>query len=426
MKEILIISYFFPPCNLTAAQRTFGWAKYLKNFGYFPIIITRNWDKEIKEPKDVSVPSGRQIKHIRNSDYEVYYIPFKGSIKDKIYSKYGENKMVVLRRFLSFVEILGQNFSNHFNTFKVAYKLSKKLISEKDIKLLIISGNPFIQFRFGYLLNKKFKLKWIADYRDDWTTDELNSKKDFLSRMIHYVDKHFEKKWVETSSRIVSVSPYYVNKISSFVGVPGNEVYNGFFEEEFLSKNDVPQFFQEITFTYNGTLYPTQNVEIFTEGFKKAITKLLGTKIQLYFPGLGFKPDQKRRIEKLLNGFEEFYIITNRISREEVLEIQLKSHALLMFPHKGIKGVPSSKLYEYLGVGKTVILTPSDNDIIEETIRKANAGVILNNSDEVCNYIVNFTNKDNWKPTNKSISDRMIYSRKSQTKRLSEIIDSIL
>ena len=47
MENVLIISYFFPPCNLTASQRAFNWAKYLKEFGYNPIVITRKWDQPI-------------------------------------------------------------------------------------------------------------------------------------------------------------------------------------------------------------------------------------------------------------------------------------------------------------------------------------------------------------------------------------------
>ncbi|MFM7666825.1 MAG: glycosyl transferase family 1, partial [Bacteroidota bacterium] len=43
MKKVLIISYFFPPCNLTASNRIAGWKKHLPEFGIYPIIVTRNW-----------------------------------------------------------------------------------------------------------------------------------------------------------------------------------------------------------------------------------------------------------------------------------------------------------------------------------------------------------------------------------------------
>ena len=45
-KKVLILSYFFPPCNLPASQRSYGWATQLHEYGYHPIIITRNWSLE--------------------------------------------------------------------------------------------------------------------------------------------------------------------------------------------------------------------------------------------------------------------------------------------------------------------------------------------------------------------------------------------
>ena len=41
MKKILIISYFFPPCNLTASQRVSSWAKYLNKSGYYFLDIPK-------------------------------------------------------------------------------------------------------------------------------------------------------------------------------------------------------------------------------------------------------------------------------------------------------------------------------------------------------------------------------------------------
>ena len=44
MKKVVILSYFFPPANFVGAERTAFWAKYLKEFDIYPIIITRCWN----------------------------------------------------------------------------------------------------------------------------------------------------------------------------------------------------------------------------------------------------------------------------------------------------------------------------------------------------------------------------------------------
>ena len=45
MKKILLISYFYPPANFVGVQLTAAWAKYLHEYGYYPIIITRQWNE---------------------------------------------------------------------------------------------------------------------------------------------------------------------------------------------------------------------------------------------------------------------------------------------------------------------------------------------------------------------------------------------
>ena len=114
MKKVLIISYFFPPCNLTASQRSMGWARYLKKQGWDPIVITRNWDNHIATPNHIHKDSGVELIHKVTDEYEAYYLPFKGNLRDRLYSKYGNTRFYLLRKVLSFIELLGSNFHKAF------------------------------------------------------------------------------------------------------------------------------------------------------------------------------------------------------------------------------------------------------------------------------------------------------------------------
>ena len=91
MKKIIIISYFFPPCSLTASQRINGWAKYLNEFGYYPTVITRNWENNIASPEDVLKSAGDSIVHNKEETYEVYYLPYKASFRDRIFINNSNN-----------------------------------------------------------------------------------------------------------------------------------------------------------------------------------------------------------------------------------------------------------------------------------------------------------------------------------------------
>ena len=428
MKKVLILSYFFPPCNLTASQRAFGWAKYLKMFGYYPIVVTRNWDIPIGTPRDVLKPTGNTIEHKVFEGYEVYYLPYKSSLRDRIFVNYGDHKFGFWRRILTFVEILSENFTNFFIPFKNLYDFSDNFLKEnKDIRYLVVTANPFTLFRFGYLLQKRHKVKWLADYRDDWNTSDFNKKSGIIDLCVNYLKSYSEKKWVGTAEGITSVSEAYKNKISNFVNRPGSVMLNGYFEEEFMAESQDKSSDEIFSIVYNGSLYNSQEIEIFLTAFKKLVDlNRKKNNIRIFFPGLLFDKIQAERITKFLTGYEDFYVITPRISKQEVFAIQRKAHLLLMVAHKNLVGIPSSKLYEYIGFGKPILACPSDGDIIEETLKGYNVGEISNTSEEALEKLQKFYTIfeagefNSIKPDN---AYQSLFTRKGSAIHLSKLLD---
>ena len=430
MKKVLILSYFYPPCNLTASQRVGAWAKYLSLFGYYPIVVTRNWDKKINSPEDTLLNSGQEIIHEKYSSHEVFYLPYKSSKRDRIYTNNKEKKhLQAFSKILTFKDLLFENHTNSSIPFSNMYDFSKELLAkDKSIGLLIVSGNPFVQFKFGYDLNKLFGIKWIADYRDDWNTSEIASGFGKMKQVVSKIQSKSEKKWVGTAECITSVSKVYADKIGKFVNKKGVVILNGF-DDIHLSENHLIDN-TEFNITYNGSLYPTQPIEPILNALKNIIAdNSIHLKIKINFPGLAFDKSQKKRIEHFLKGFENHLFITDRIPKNEVLSIQQKSDLLLMVAHENIKGIPSSKLYEYIGLRKTVLLYPNDFDIIEETLNETGLGLICNNEDDIFKNIYQIINaKQNGEVLKKNINDSKIeyYSRKNQTAELAKLLDVIV
>jgi len=371
MKKVLIISYFFPPCNLTAAQRIGSWEKYLHEYGFYPIIITRNWEgKELSEKQRLQ-DSGDEIRIVKSERSEIHYMPYKSSWRDYFFIRSDKNIFFkLMSKVLTMKMLFLQNFTLRAIPYRNLYTQARAILqNDAEIEHLIISGNPFEQFHFGYLLKKEFpKLKWIADYRDDWTTTELISSRGFLQNIIHAIEKKSESKWLSNASMFTSVSSYYVSKIKNVTQKEGKVLYNGFNEE--LLKISHTTNLDSFHITYNGSLYATQEIEVFLKAFIVLVDKY-GSKIKIKanFPGLAYDVNQEKRVKDLLNGYEEFYFISDRIPKNEVIDIQAASDILLMVSHKNVKGIPSSKLFEYIGLRKNILLCPSDNDVLEEIIQ---------------------------------------------------------
>jgi len=384
MKKVLILSYFFPPCQLTAAQRSYGWAKCLRNEGWDPIVITRNWEHHIAGPDDMHHDSGTHLIIEKTETHETHYVPFKGNLRDRLYSKHGKNKHTLLRKSLSLSELFLHHFSNKVISFSNLYDYALAYCKKnKDVQMIVVTGNPFELFRFGWLLNKHTGIPWIADYRDDWTTSEVNHSRGFADVILRGLEQRSERKWVGSASAITSISPYYVKKISSFTKRPGQVIQNGFFEEDFVNFQN-QKLEEKFTVVYNGMLYPSQQIEVFLDGFKKLADTHpdVRSRMSLRFPGILFLKHVAERVEKYMKGYEDLLEMTERISRKEVLQIQSQAHLLLMVSHKNAIGIPSSKIYEYLGLGKSVMVCPGDKDILDDTFKDYNLGLIAYSADE--------------------------------------------
>ena len=81
MKKVLIISYFYPPANFVGGQRTAAWAKYLHEYGYYPIIITRHWNEGqtdlVDKVKNNKLEIEKIEKSISTDTINLYYYLYK-------------------------------------------------------------------------------------------------------------------------------------------------------------------------------------------------------------------------------------------------------------------------------------------------------------------------------------------------------------
>jgi hypothetical protein len=429
MKKVLVISYFFPPCNLTAAQRSKSWGNYLPLYGYKPIIITRRWDEKISHLSDVSKSTPNEIKHEIFDNYEVFYLPYTSNLRDKIYVKYKENRFGLLRKSLTLLELILQPFVRQIIPYHNLYDFSLSYLQKNtDVKKMVVTGNPFNLFKFAYLLNKKTGIKWIADYRDAWTTSEINLiGKGWLHKLINKFDSFFEKKWVGTASFVTASSQPIANHVATLVGKTGYALYNGFVAEDFDAFNGLSKF-EQFTVTYVGTLYDGQKVEIFCSAFKKLIDTNRNASIKLIFPGLSFYKDQKDRIGRAMKGYEKYYESTERMERSKILTIEKKSHLLLHVAWDEQSGIIASKIYEYIASGTFILVTPTDEGAIEEIVKKSNSGVCTKTIEETFVFLQQEYNAyllGEYRTNNVSSDEVMQFSRQKQTGRLAELLDKI-
>lgn len=261
MKKIIILAYDFPPVSSVGAQRPYSWFKYFKKQGLYPIVITRNWEKE-----------SNKIEHENNQLGEIYYSPYKVNLRDTISIKYGKRKFILIRKFLSTAITITQYFTKILDSKYTIFKTAEDVIKTSKIDYILATGEPFILFKYAHILSKKYNIPWFADYRDDWIFNHTRINKGFIEKVFRKYEAFFEKKYLSNVKGIISVSNYLVKNISYRVnsknyinienGVDLDYIYNG---SQILNQNN-------FNIVYTGILYDCSYIEIFFKGFSKFIS----------------------------------------------------------------------------------------------------------------------------------------------------------
>ncbi|MEZ4917032.1 MAG: hypothetical protein R2836_08625 [Chitinophagales bacterium] len=315
-----------------------------------------------------------------------------------------------------------QNFTIKAIPYNNLYYYIQNFLKEnKDVKTLIISGNPFEQFYFGYLLKKEFPdLKWVADYRDDWTTNELYKKNSPLYKVINRYNRHFELKWLKSSSKIITVSNLYASRLAKLHEKEVYVVMNGFPDKIMdFPKNSIIKYSDKFVISYSGSIYESQDFSILFEGVNKfaIVHPKLNIKVQ-FIGAKGFKIKNKE-FNSSNNNYNFDIEISDRLPWSEAYLKLKESNVLFLTSYGNLKGIPTSKLFEYITTDVPIILAPSDNDIMESIILQTKTGYICEDKEGVYSSLKEIYTFDNYNPNWIKIRK---YSSELQIKKLVNLI----
>jgi len=424
--KVVFLTYFYPPCSLTAANRVSGWVKHLNREEVEPVVITRNWEQPIGRERDVALPSGTTVEIKTENGAEVHTVPFKPLWRDRLITGPQYFFVAPLRRLLSMMErwlgrwIPSLNPSHQVGEYALDY-----LRQHPEVRLLVVSGNPFQLYYYGWRAQRELGVSWVADYRDDWSTNLLVPIQGWFARWMRNLDRRTEQRWVGSAAAICSVSEEYVERISTLTGRPGFTVMNGF---NAILAAETPPKNKEFTLLYNGSLYWAQPLESFLLAWQEAVAAFPEVPWKLVFLGLSYSPSQVERVKQALpREMWSRVEFSPRIPVEQALERTRQADVLLMLTYRQ-QGIPSSKLFDYLAAGRPVLAYPNDKDIIERIVLQTRIGSIADNDIALKNQLQ--AHLQAWKERGQvaAADTRFVemYSRQAQTELLLKNIRPLL
>lgn len=407
-KRILLLTYYFYPCNYVASNRPNSFTKELVKNNFEVIVITRHWTGKEQVWVDYLKNNDTPVSIEKKENLTIHRLPY-------IQPPLPNNK------FFSKLKVLWHLSTGNINPDLNYYQFKpyiETLLKNEPIDFIMVSIPPLNILRLGHELSKKYSKKLFIDVRDYENNIVLNKslKVKFSDKIKHRFALYHSMKWFKMAWLLFTVTPEITNFIRKHSGANTITIMNGY-EKRLL--NITEKEYTDFHITFMGTLYEIPEFNELLIAFKSLFQKNFASEIKVQFIGTGILPSVVSKIKDVIPS-KNLVLLDRMAQKEAQLEVA-KSQLLLVVGFKSMKGILGTKLFEYLGLRKTIILMPGDRDLMEKTILDCNAGYCPSTTEEFVNIVDKSFHE--WKEKgylkyNGNIENIKKYSREEQFEKL--------
>lgn len=431
MKKVLIITYYWIPSGGAGVQRWVKFVKYLREFGWEPVVYTPENPEYPSEDYSFEKDIPQNTEVIKTPIWEPYdiYRNMTGKKGKRINAGFiSENKKSNWKDKLS-IWLRGNFLIPDPRKFwiKPSVKFLTMYIKENQIDAVISTGPPHSMHMIGLGLKKIFpNLIWFADFRDPWTN--IDFYKDLnLTRLADRIHHKMERKVIQTADNVIVVSNEMVNEFSLFNPKKITLITNGFDSDDVSDVNVGPD--KHFTLSHIGTLNSDRNPKALWKVLKQICENDTDFKERLEIRLIG-KTDFSVLEEIKNNGLIKNLVKVDYLSHNEAIVRQKSSQLLLLLINNSAnaKGILTGKFFEYLASGRPILaIGPTDGDVAK-ILKETNSGKIIDFEDEamlkqvILEYYKLYKN-GNLKAETRSIEK---YSRKVLTQTLASLLDDTI
>ena len=358
--HILVLSHYFYPELNAPAHRIYDHAKI--------------W---IKQKVNVTV-----ITNNPNHPHGEIFPGYQNDYSDKIY------KGVRVIRVKTYMTPNSGFFKRILNylTFMIRAILSGRKIDNVDI-VFATSPQLFCGIA-GAILSKILKKPFVLEVRDIWP-ESIITLGVIKNKYIIEVLKYLEKWMVKSAYKVIVVTKGIEDHIRSLSHNNILLIPNGVFIKEIKEIQLRPVKKEEIVFAYFGTIGMAHNVEFIINAARNFKNN---NKIKFVIAGDG---SERKNVLQSAASLDNVKIFP-QLSRTKLLELYkfIDVGLVTLKNMDQFKGALPSKLFEYLSMGKPVILNMPEGEATE-LIQKYSCGITTkpDSEDELYSAMIRYINE---------------------------------
>jgi len=367
MKNVIFISYYFPPIHSVESTMALNAIKYLPEFGWRPIVIAakRSLKDNLDKETLCSLPVGIEI--YRTPSRENWFLR-------------GLNRLKLIPD-----DIVGWS--------PFALKAIRQVLQQQSIHAVISRSYPVSSHLIALKVKNQANLPWVAILNDPWTQNPYVS---YPSIWIKYLHEQWEGQVLRSADRVVvtnsSFKKLLVKKYSidaKTIVLPNTYDESDKFYQQIQSYKSSPD--HKFTITHTGNFYGLRSPEPFFRGLQLALQRHSDLAVDLHV--------------KLVGGIGSFVSLITQYNLEQIVEVipllprrqmqvcvlDTDLWLLVDAPSQNESIFLPAKLIEYLSTRKP-ILGITSSGASAETIQRTATGqtVAPDNIEKIAEIIINY------------------------------------
>jgi hypothetical protein len=376
MKKVLLVC-FFSTSRPGGSYRPAPLAKYLPEFGWQPVILTP--ELAVKPYTDL------RIIETRYRDVLSFWKKLLGAGSNEGIRAHLKNQLGVKARrsfidsLFTFLEAVW-SYPDIYRGWKpFALKAAGNFLRNERVDAMI-SCAPMTSHLIASRLSARFDIPWLADFPDLWSRNHGYG----YGTIRHGIDERLELKTLSRAGALVTISEPWAEKLRDLHR--GKKVYvitHGF--DPAVTSAAPPPLSPKFTITYTGHIYPShQNPMMLFTAVRELISEgiLAPEDMEIRFYGMPFEW-LKVEIEKYgLSAIARQY---GKVPQAAAWEKQRESQLLLLLGWADLneKGVYTTKVFEYLGARRPILVVGGGKDVVSELMDRTKAGICAFTHDEI-------------------------------------------
>lgn len=410
-KNLLMISYFYPPLAGAGTLRPLYYSRYLPRNGWKADVLTVSSDPFYPHDSSLAkdIPKGQRI--FRAQRLPIYEV-----------IRYFSRKR--LRNY----PLLFSFLDSYFDWVPIATRIGIEVAKKSDYDAIYATAPPYSSLRVAAGIKKKTGLPVLADLRDPLSDNDFIKWPTPLHRMFYDV---YECSLLRRMDRIVTVNELMQRQVMRRTAYSEDKVVvipNGYDSDLFSRIHSTPPT-DTLRLGYVGSIYGAVDPSPVFRAVEYALMKHPEMQDQVTIEFMG-RMDENLVAQKAERaGIRSLVRMHGPRSHEDAVAFMKSCHVLLLFGGMVLPNAVSAKLFEYAAAGPPV-LSFSKPGLQESFLLENELGYSVDGSDphlggeQLIRFFREFKETDH--VSRRTTNSFSAFSKENLSSRLAKVLNSMV